>query len=134
MKQQFTERHQNICIYAGIFGAMIAATSLIQLMKYTNSHWLAYVLLSVYSFGIAAFILLAMQKTYAPVLIIISTALSMISVAFIMITGFYSLILILHFLYGVAICIVLYMENIPGYLKAQALLKKEEAMAWRGKL
>jgi len=134
MKQQFTERHQNICIYAGIFGAMIAITSLIQLMNYTSSHWMAYVLLSVYSFGIAAFIFLAVQKTYAPLLVIISTALSMISVAFIMITGFYSLILILHFLYGVVICIVLYMENIPGHLKTQALLKKEEALAWKDKL
>ncbi|PZR29698.1 MAG: hypothetical protein DI535_00910 [Citrobacter freundii] len=134
MKQQFTERHQNLCTYTGVFGALIAATSLIQLLKYTNSHWMAYVLLSVYSFGVAAFILLAVQKTYSPVLIIISTALSMITVAFITITGFYSPILILHFLYGVAICVVLYMENIPRFLKTQALLKREEAMEWRDKL
>lgn len=134
MKQPFTERHQNICTYAGVFGALIAITSLIQLMKYTNTTWMAYTLLSVYSFGVAAFILLAVQRTYAPVLVIVSTALSMIAVTFVMISGFYSLILILHFLYGVAICIVLYMENIPAYLKNKAQLKREEALVWKDKL
>ena len=134
MKGQMNERHQNICIYGGIFGILLSATCLIQLMAYTNSHWIAYTLFSIYAFILFVFVQLSLQRSYAPVLTIIASATSMIAVLYVMIAGFYSLVLILMFLYCLIFTIVIYMENIPAGLKAKARLKKEEDLAWRDKL
>ncbi|MET0463698.1 MAG: hypothetical protein ABW007_11105 [Chitinophagaceae bacterium] len=134
MNNNQNERQQNICIYGGVFGVLIAATCLIQMMTYTRSHWIAYALLTIYTVSLFIFLFLALQKLFAPLMMIISTALSMISVTYIMIEGIYSLILIVHFLYSLAITIVIYMENIPALLKHRSVLKKQEELAWKDKI
>ncbi len=134
MNNNQNERLQNICIYGGVFGILISATCLIQLMTYTYYHWAAYALPAVYAISLFVFLFLALQKLFAPLLMIVSTVLSMIAVAFVMIGRVYSLILIVHFLYSLAMTIVIYMENVPALLKYRAGLKKQEELAWRDKI
>ncbi|MCG2617853.1 hypothetical protein LZZ85_26365 [Terrimonas sp. NA20] len=134
MNNNQNERQQNICIYGGVFGILISATCLIQLMTYTYYHWIAYMLPTIYVITLFVFLFLALQKLFAPVLMIISTVLSLIALAFVMIGRVYSLILIVHFLYCLTMTIVIYMENIPGLLKYRATLKKQEELAWKDKI
>lgn len=130
----FTERHQNICIYGGIFGAMLAATCLIQHISLSRTHWISFTLLGVYAYSITVFIVLSLQKSWAPVLLIISSSMIMIVLVFLLVGGFYSLALILLFLYSVVMTIVIYMEQLPSRLKEKAQLKKQEELAWRDKI
>lgn len=134
MKQSAQERIQNICVYGGVFGILISATCLIQLMAMTTSHWLTYSLLSVYTSGLVTFLLLALQRYYAPIFMIVSTALSMVSVTILLIGGFFSLILIIEFFYVLVMTIVVFMENIPSALKNKARLKKQEELVWKDKI
>jgi hypothetical protein len=129
------ERQQNICIYGGLFGILISATSLIQLMAFTNKNWIAYALLTIYTISLFVFLLLALQKTFAPPFLIAAKALSMIGLVYIAgIERFYSLILIVEFFYSLAFTIVIYMENIPAMLKNRAGLKKQEELAWKDRI
>ncbi|MGN6294906.1 MAG: hypothetical protein ACTHMV_19300 [Chitinophagaceae bacterium] len=130
-----SERQQNICIYGGIFGVMLAATCLIQHIRFSTSHWIAFVLMGVYVYSLFVFVLLSLQKGIAPLLMITSSSFVMIALVYIIaIEGFYSLALILLFLYCTVITIVIYMEHLPTRLKEKAQLKKQEEMAWKDKL
>ena len=128
------ERQQNICIYGGIFGVMLAATCLIQHISFARSHWIAYTLMGVYAYSLLVFLLLSLQKEIAPLLLITSSALMMISLVFVLASGFYSLILVLLFLYCTVMTIVVYMEQLPARLKEKAQLKKQEELAWKDKI
>ncbi|TXJ25723.1 MAG: hypothetical protein E6Q24_12565 [Chitinophagaceae bacterium] len=70
-----SERQQNICIYGGIFGVMLAATCLIQHIRFSTSHWIAFVLMGVYVYSLLVFVLLSLQKEISPLLMITSSAL-----------------------------------------------------------
>lgn len=129
-----TERHQNICIYGGIFGAMLAATCLIQHISLAREHWISFTLMVVYAYSITVFIVLSLQKEWAPVLLIISSSLIMIVLVFVLVAGFYSLALVLLFLYCTVMTIVIYMEQVPARLKEKARLKRQEELAWRDKI
>ena len=129
-----TERQQNLCIYGGLFGAMLTATCLIQHIALATSHWIAFVLMGVYVYALLVFILLAFQKMWAPLLLITSTSLIMISLVFVLAGGFYSLALILLFVYCTVMTIVIYMEQLPARLKQKALLKRQEELTWRDKI
>jgi hypothetical protein len=130
-----SERQQNICIYGGIFGVMLAATCLIQHIRFSTSHWIAFVLMGVYIYSLLVFVLLSLQKEISPLLMITSSALVMIALVYIIaFEGFYSLALILLFLYCTVITIVIYMEQLPTRLKEKAQLKKQEELAWKDKI
>lgn len=135
MNNSLNERHQNICIYGGVFGILISATSLIQLMAFTTTNWIAYALLTIYVICLFVFLILALQKTFAPAFLIAATVLSFIALAYIaVIERFYSLILTVEFLYCLAFTIVIYMENVPAMLKHKAALKKQEELSWKDRI
>jgi hypothetical protein len=90
--------------------------------------------MGVYAYSIKVFIVLSLQKEWAPVSLIISSSLIMIALVFVLVVGFYSLALILLFLYSTVMTIVIYMEQIPSRLKEKAQLKRQEELAWKGKL
>ena len=129
-----TERQQNICIYGGLFGAMLSATCLIQHIAIAGDHWMAYTLMGVYFKAMLAFILLSFRRVLSPILLIISSVLVMAALCFVLISGVYSLVLILLFLYCTVMTVVIYMERLPAGLKERALLKREEELAWRDKI
>ncbi len=129
-----TNRQQDICSYAGVFGALLALTCLIQHIMITRSHWIVFMLTAFYIFIIIAFVLFAFQQYYSPLLLIISAALSMTAEFILMKNFVFSLVVLLLFLYCVVIVVVVYTEQLPRLLKQKYLAKKAEENEWRGKL
>ena len=92
---------ENICTYGGTFGALLTATCFIQHLVVTLSTWITQAMIPAYLFIIIAFILLALQKTVSPVLIIIGTALAMV-IEWVWLHDFtFSLVVLSLFLYHV---------------------------------
>jgi hypothetical protein len=130
-----TNKQQDICSYTGLAGALISATCLVQhFIIVTYQPWLSYVLLLIYAAGIVSFSLLAMQKAIAPWLLIpIASLMFIVEVVFI-ISGVFSLIILLAMLYNVIVVIALFVEQLPQKLKQKALAEKAEALAWKDKI
>lgn len=131
---KLTARQEDICTYTGIFGALLAATCLIQHIVISTDHWLVFVLLGIYAFSITAFILLALQKSIAPVLLIAAGVFAGVSEVILLKSFVFSLVVLLLFLYTAAVVVILYIERFPEKLKAKALAKYEEELAWEGKI
>jgi hypothetical protein len=129
-----TNRQQDLCAYLGIFGVLIALTCIVQLLIIANAHWIPFTLLGMYLFVLTSFILLALQKSVAPLLLIISSFLSLLSEAALILTGLFSAIVIIQFVYSIAITVFIYMDEIPKRLKEKAVLLKAERDSWAGKI
>jgi len=87
-----------------------------------------------YIFAIIAFLLLALKKPVAPVLLIISAVFSFVT-EIIWVKGFvFSLVVLLLVLYTVVIVVVLYVEQVPQKLKQKRQAEKEEEELWAGKI
>ena len=125
---------ENICTEGGTFGALLSVTCFIQHVVVTLSTWITQAMIPAYLFIIAAFILLAFQKSVSPILIIIGTAFSMV-IEWIWLHDFaFSLVVLSLFLYHVALLVVLFVEGIPKKLKQKQQLKNEEDQQWAGKI
>jgi hypothetical protein len=129
-----TNRQQDLCAYLGIFGVLIALTCIVQLLIIANAHWIPLTLLGMYLFVLTSFILLALQKSVAPLLLIISSSLSLLSETALILTGLFSAIVIIQFIYSIVITIFIYMDEIPKRLKEKAVLLKAEKDSWAGKI
>jgi hypothetical protein len=129
-----TNRQQDLCAYLGIFGVLIALTCIVQLLILANAHWIPLTLLGMYLFVLTSFILLALQKSVAPLLLIISSSLSLLSETALILTGLFSAIVIIQFIYSIVITIFIYMDEIPKRLKEKAVLLKAEKDSWAGKI
>jgi hypothetical protein len=129
-----TNRQQDLCAYLGIFGVLIALTCIVQLLIIANAHWIPLTLLGMYLFVLTSFILLALQKSVAPLLLIISSSLSLLSETALILTGLFSAIVILQFIYSIVITVFIYMDEIPKRLKEKAVLLKAEKDSWAGKI
>ena len=70
--QQLTRGQQDTCTYTGIFGAMLGATCLIQLFAITREHWISGVMILVVIFSIISYILLSLQKSFSPILLLVA--------------------------------------------------------------
>jgi hypothetical protein len=129
-----TNKQKDICAYTGLFGALLNATCLIQLMIIIRDHWISYALLGVFLFSTLAFILLGLLKSIAPWLLIICATFLFAAELVFLTSGVFSLVVILSFIYSVVIVVVLFIERLPQKLKEKALAERTEAMAWRDKL
>jgi hypothetical protein len=129
-----TSKQQDLCGYCGAFGALIALTCIIQLLIIANVHWIAFTLLAMYLFIMSSFTLLALQKPVAPLLLIISSVLSFIAEATLILTYLFSVIVIVLFIYCVTITAVIFVEQIPKRLKEKAIMIKAERKTWAGKI
>jgi hypothetical protein len=125
---------QNTCAYTGTFGALIGATCVIQHLAITRDHWVTLMILLFYLFSITSFILLALQKRDAPILLIISAVFSFAAEIILLKSYVFSLIVLLLFLYTAIIIIILYMDKIPARLRDKAMLANAEKQAWEGKI
>jgi hypothetical protein len=125
---------QNTCAYTGTFGALIAATCVIQHLAITRDHWVTLMMLLFYVLSITSFILLALQKKESPALLIISAVLSFASEIILLKSYVFSLIVLLLFLYTAIIIVVLYMDKIPARLRDKAMLANAEKATWEGKI
>ena len=132
--KQLTKTEQDTCIYGGIFGIMLGCTCLIQLFVITRQHWISAALIIATILTMMAFLLLVLQKYYAPLTLVISGGVVLINNAVIILLGVVSLINIIYLAYIVAIITVLLMGQYAQKLRAVALAKKEEENEWRGKI
>jgi hypothetical protein len=129
-----SDKQKDFCSYSGLFGALISVTSFIQLIAISREHWLTLVLLGINAFAILAFVLLALQRAIAPWLLIVVSALLFLAMLIYVISGVFSLVVLLSLLYSVVIVVMLFIEQVPQKLKAKALAEKAEAMAWQDKI
>jgi hypothetical protein len=131
---KLTNNEQDTCTYTGVFGILLSATCLIQHMIFMTQAWIAYAMIGVYLVATIAFILLALQKAFAPYLLIISAVLVLLTEVFHILTLVFSAVVILLLIYHIIIITVLFVGNYPQKLKAKALALKEEELSWRDKL
>jgi len=131
---QLNQNQQDTCIYTGIFGAMLGATTLVQHVMITKQHWITFALLFIYLISIITFIMLATQKHYAPLLLIVSTALVFVAEAFLIISGLFSLIVLLLFTYSVVMIVILYVGEYPQKLRGKEMARRAEELAWRERI
>lgn len=130
----FSERQLNLCEYGGAFGVLLSLTCLIQHLVVTVNNWITQSLVPGYLFAIVAFLLLALKKTAAPVLLIISGVLSMIIVFVWTKHQAFSAVVIGLLLYHIVLLVGLYVEQVPAKLKENQQAKKTEEDAWAGKI
>lgn len=129
-----SNRHRNICEYGGIFGILISLTCLIQHIAVAIPSKITNPMLPGYIFAALAFSLLAFQKSYAVILLIISAAYSGFTEWRWMTAHSFSLVVLILFIYHVVIIINVYEENIPEMIKEKGLVEKAERDEWRGKI
>ena len=129
-----TSKQQDLCTILGSFGAMLSAACFVQLTVISKDHWLAFVLLGINAFAILAFILLALQKAVAPLLLIAVAALLFLAKLVYIFSGVFSLVVLLSFLYSVVVVTVIFVEQLPKKLKEKALAEKAEALVWKDKI
>jgi predicted neutral ceramidase superfamily lipid hydrolase len=131
---RLTEKQQEFFTYTGTFGALLGATCLVQHMAISRDHWIAYVMMFIYIFSILAFVLLALKKVSAPVLLIFSAVFVLVAEVILIKSFVFSLVVLLLFLYSSVIVVLLYVEQLPKKLKEQALAEKIEKQLWEDKL
>ena len=131
---QLTNGQKDFCAYTGFFGVLIGLTCFIQHLSIFRSHWITTTLTFFYVIVIVSFLLLALKKPIAPVLLIITGIISLLIEALFLAAGLFSLAVLLLFLYNVVIVVLLYMEEIPKRLRILAQHEKKEREEWAGKI
>jgi len=131
---KLTNKQQEFFAYTGTFGALLAATCLFQHLAIARDHWIAHSLTFIYIYSILDFIFLALKKTFAPVLLIISTILVLLAELILLTNFVFSLVVLLLFVYSTVIVVLLYIEQLPRKLKEQALAERMEADVWKDRI
>jgi predicted neutral ceramidase superfamily lipid hydrolase len=131
---KLTTKQQEFFAYTGTFGALLAITCLVQHLSIARDHWIAHSLTLIYIFAVLAFVLLALKKTFAPVLLITSTVLVLLAELTLYISFVFSLVVLLLFVYSTVIVVLLYIEQLPSKLKEQALAERMEADVWKDRI
>ncbi len=127
---------EDTCTYTGIFGALLSLACVFQNLVYfrTFDHIVPAIMLGVFLFSTTCFVMLAMQRFQAPVMLIVSAALVLCTEMVLTLTAVFSLLVLLLFLYNVTLVIVLYVDQLPARLKQRALAMKAEEDNWKGLL
>ena len=129
-----TNSQLNVCQYGGAFGVMLAVTCFVQLAIVGLDNWRVPVLLLIYMIAASSFLLLALQKHFVPILLIISAALTLIAVMMWTLSLAFSFVVVLLFLYSLVIVALVYADQIPGQLKRRKQALDAENAAWEGKI
>ncbi len=128
------KQQESFCENAGLAGVLISFTCLFQHMVFMLPHWVMFVIIGVYSFCIAAFILLMKKAAIAPLLLLINAGLIFLIEIFMIFSLAFSPVIIILLIYIIVITIVLYMGTIPAQLKKRSLALKEEDALWNNVL
>lgn len=128
-----TNRQQDLCAYLGIFGVLIALTCIISSYHckcaLDSLHLAGHVFIYSYFFHFAC-----TSKIGSSTFVIISSFLYLLSEAVLILTGLFSAIVIIQFVYSVVVTVFIYMDEIPKRLKEKAVLLKAEKDSWVGKI
>ncbi|MBI3137193.1 MAG: hypothetical protein HYZ15_01270 [Sphingobacteriales bacterium] len=129
-----SKNQQEFCTWSGVFGALIAGATLIQHLSFSVPGLLSSLMIPPYLFIISSFVFLALQKAFAPVLLIISTVFSFASCLLVLAGGALSPLLIILMLYTVVITVFIYIEQIQIALRKKLEAERVEKEQWRGKI
>lgn len=129
-----SNRQKNFCEYGGIFGILISLTCLIQHIAVAIPTNITNPMIPGYVFAALSFALLAFQKSYAVILLIISAAYSGFTEYQWMKAHSFSLVVLILFIYHVIIIINIYEENIPESIQQKSMIERAEQDEWRGKI
>jgi hypothetical protein len=132
--QDLTNSQKDLCGYGGTFGVMIAVTVLIQHLNHMGSHWIAYSMVAIYSFVTTSFVLLALQKPIAPMLLIVGSVMVLLAEVALIINFVFSLVVFILMVYTITITVVIYVQQLPKVLKERALFIKADADSWQEKI
>ena len=129
-----TNSQLNICTYGGIFGVLIALTCFIQLMIVGVNNWRVPLLLSIYLIAAASYFLLALQKHFAPLLLILSAGLILIAQVIWILGLAFSFVVSLLLLYSIVMVALVYADNVPAQLKKKKQALDAENASWEGRI
>lgn len=132
--KELNERQKNICEYGAVFGVLITLTCLIQHLLVVIPSNITNPMIPAYTFSLAGFLLLGLQKRIAMVWLIISAVLSLIIEWRWMTHYSFSLMVLVLFLYHVVIIVFLFTEQIPERLKQIREAKEAEQRYWQDKM
>jgi len=129
-----TERQLTICTYGGAFGLLLTITVLVPHLVVTSSSGLTQIMTALYFITLMAFLLLALLRPIALILLIISGVFA-IGMQYIWMKELaFSLTVLLLFIYHVIIIVVLFTEQVPQNLKEKRRRQLAEEQQWAGKL
>ncbi|MBI5370894.1 MAG: hypothetical protein HZA79_02580 [Sphingobacteriales bacterium] len=129
-----SKSQQEFCTYSGVFGTLITATCLVQQLAFVRANWITNLMILPYLLMIVSFVLLALQKAIAPLLLIISTVISFAIALLWLAGGSFSLVVIILLLYCSVITVFIYAEQIQTVLRRKQEAERAEEMKWRGKI
>jgi len=92
------------------------------------------IMIPFYLFMLVAFLLLALQKHYSILLVILGAVFSMVIEVLWIKHSSVSLVVILLFLYHVILLVMLYTEDVPPKLKQKRQAQLAEEQKWSGKI
>lgn len=133
MPKELSNREADKCNIYGFIGAAIAVVTLLQHLYFMNPVWVAYVMIVVYCLTITSFVLLALKKRIAPVVLIVASSLLFLITIYCLLAITFSLLVTTLMLYSTAITIALYIEEMPAKLQQHYLYKKSNLDFWLDK-
>lgn len=128
--EHLSKEQESFCDNAGLFGALLSITCLVQHLVFMLPHWINYTITGVYILSIVSFILLAKKNAVAPLLLIISAVLVLLLEVFMTLAMAFSLVLVMLLVYLVVITILMYAGGAAKQLKRRHTALKEEAAEW----
>lgn len=131
---KLSKKEDEYITVAGVVGAALSLTALLQHFYFTNTSIWATLMLIPYTFTFISYVLLAAKNKAAHVFLFISIFLLFIAEILILLQSVYTPIVMLVFIYTLIVVVLLYTENIPKKLKERFLSKKKEDDFWSDKL
>lgn len=130
-----TPSQQDTCLYFGIGGAMLSATCLIQLLVLmAGFHFVHAFVMAVYIFAVIAYVFLARLRASAPLMLVIELGLSLAALVALLLSGLFSLVASILFMYNLLVIAVLYGGYYNKKLQADAVVRQAERDEWEGKI
>ena len=114
---------------------MLSSTCLIQLVVLMTGFQLVHAfVIAVYIFAIIAYVLLARRRSTAPLLLTIELGLSLAALLTLLISGLFSLVASILFMYNLLVIAILYGGYYNRKLQADAIVRRTERDEWQGKI
>jgi predicted membrane protein len=134
VQNKLTKKQEEFCVVAGVAGAALSITCLLQHFYFMYSLWFTWLMAFVYIFSTVAFILLARKSRFAPICIIITAVLLFIDELLLVLSLTFSVVVVLLMIYSIVMIVLIYMDNLPQKFKAIAAEKEAENNYWKDKL
>ena len=131
-----TVKEEEFCTYTGLFGCLITSASIIQHLVCYNifGFLIPAVMLLFYLGSLFSFFILARQKWFAPVCLLVSTSLCLFNAAMAIGGPLISPLVVVHFIFSATLVAVMYIDGLPPRLRMKAVAVRAERDEWAGKI